>query len=541
MAGVPTAWRRFTGGVSRVVHSPLEVWRSSLPLRVVVATTAASTAVLVLAGFLLMQQATDGVMEGKRQTAMAEAMVAFESAQSELVANDLTTANLNDILTQVAIDLDQRGTVSGQYHVLVTGPVSSFRSARMLPESVPAALGEKVQGNGGLWATATEIRYEDGSTEAGWAVGSALTAPGQGRFPVYLVFPLAEDIATLQVLRGAVITTWTILIIAVGLIAAVIARQIVVPVRAAREAAEALATGNLDDRMIVRGTDDLARLAMSMNNMASELQTRITQLETLSQVQQQFVSDVSHELRTPLTTVRMAGDFIYEARDDFEPATRRSTELLHNELERFAGLLDDLLEISRFDAGAAELTTSRVDMVELVRSEVEAQRPLAESKVTPIAVHADEPAPAEVDTRRIRRIMRNLITNAIEHGEARPIDITVVGDERAVAVTVRDHGVGFRAEQARMVFHRFWRADPSRARSIGGSGLGLAISLEDALLHGGTLNAWGRPGQGAQFRLTVPRAPGTLVEVSPLSVVPPDILEAQAQAAGRPDAERSAS
>ena len=535
---VATALRRRLGPIAasirRLFLHPNDVWRGSLPLRVVSTTVLATTVVLMLTGFLLMQQATEGVISGKKQAAMAEAEIALNSAQTQLLTSDLAAGNINEILSKLAIDLDQRGAVGGQYHVLVQGPVSSFRSGATEPSSVPTALADQVNSNTGIWATATEIEYSDGSTEAGWVVGSALNAPGAGRFPVYLIFPLTQEEKTLQVLRSAVLTTWVILAIALGLLSASIARQVVLPVREAREAAEALASGNMADRMAVRGSDDVARLASSMNNMASELQTRISQLENLSQVQQQFVSDVSHELRTPLTTVRMAGDFIYEARDDFDPATRRSTELLHNELDRFASLLDDLLEISRFDAGAAVLTTSSIDLVEVVEAEVEAQRTLAESKGTPIRVHAQGPTYAEVDSRRIQRIMRNLITNAIEHGESRPIDITVLGDARAAAITVRDYGVGFEAEQARMVFHRFWRGDPSRARTVGGTGLGLAISMEDARLHGGSLNAWGRPGQGAQFRLTIPRTPGGLIEVSPLPVVPRDILDAQAHGGGRP-------
>lgn len=526
-------WRTGVESVGRFLGRPQEAWRGSLPLRVVSTTVLASTLVLVLAGFLLMQQAAEGVIGGKQRSAVAEAEIAFDSAQTQMVTSDLAAGSINEILSRIAIDLDQRGGVGGQYHVLVQGPVSSFRSAVLDPASVPRTLTEQVAAANGVWTAPSEIVYTDGSTEAGWVVATTLNAPEAGRYPVYLVFPMTQEQETLQVLRGAVVTTWIVLVIALGLISASIARQVVIPVREAREAAESLAMGNMADRMIVRGSDDVARLAASMNNMASELQTRISQLENLSQVQQQFVSDVSHELRTPLTTVRMAGDFIYEARDEFDPATRRSTELLHDELDRFAALLEDLLEISRFDAGAAVLTTARVDLVELVEAEVEAQRTLAESKGTTVHVHAEEATCVEADGRRIRRILRNLVTNAIEHGESRPIDITVLGDERSAAITVRDHGVGFEAEQARLVFNRFWRADPSRARTVGGSGLGLAIAMEDARLHGGTLNAWGRPGQGAQFRLTIPRVPGGVVEVSPLPVVPRDVLATQARLGGR--------
>ena len=115
---------------------------------------------------------------------------------------------------------------------------------------------------------------------------------------------------------------------------------------------------------------------------------------------------------------------------------------------------------------------------------------------------------AEVDRRRVDRILRNLIGNAAEHGEGRPIDVTLAGDDAAVAITVRDYGVGLRPGHEKQVFNRFWRADPSRARQTGGTGLGLSISLEDARLHGGWLEAWGAPGRGAVFRLTLPRAGG---------------------------------
>jgi len=134
----------------------------------------------------------------------------------------------------------------------------------------------------------------------------------------------------------------------------------------------------------------------------------------------------------------------------------------------------------------------------------------------------DEPVTARVDQRRIERILRNLVGNAIEHSDGRPIEVFAAAGEDAVAVAVRDHGVGFRADEADMVFSRFWRADPARARTTGGTGLGLSIALEDARLHGGGLDAWGSPGQGAWFRLTLPRREGDRYDASPLPARPPD-------------------
>jgi two-component system, OmpR family, sensor histidine kinase MtrB len=233
---------------------------------------------------------------------------------------------------------------------------------------------------------------------------------------------------------------------------------------------------------------------------------------------------VSHELRTPLTTVRMAAEVLHESRDQFDPISARSAELLQTELDRFEALLTDLLEISRFDAGAAVLAIDEIDVCALVDRVVEAHAVFAANTGTEIHVQQTEPMKAEVDARRIERILRNLLVNAIEHSEGRPIDILKAMDDKAVAIAVRDHGVGFEASQAKQVFHRFWRADPARARTMGGTGLGLSISMEDARLHGGWLTAWGRPGMGAQFRLTLPRKAGTILEQSPLPLTPRDLV-----------------
>jgi two-component system sensor histidine kinase MtrB len=275
--------------------------------------------------------------------------------------------------------------------------------------------------------------------------------------------------------------------------------------------------------MHVRGDDDIARLAGSFNQMAGSLQRQIRQLEELSRVQRRFVADVSHELRTPLTTVRMAADVLHDAKQYFDPATARAAELLQHELNRFEGLLTDLLEISRFDAGAAVLELSTTDVRDVVRAVIESAHALADRKGSTIRLDAPlVPCLAEADVRRLDRIVRNLVVNAVEYGEGRDIDVAVAADEQGVAVSVRDHGVGLRPGEESLVFTRFWRADPARARTHGGTGLGLPIALEDAQLHGGRLEAWGEPGGGALFRLTIPRRAGDPLDGSPLSLVPPD-------------------
>jgi two-component system, OmpR family, sensor histidine kinase MtrB len=259
-----------------------------------------------------------------------------------------------------------------------------------------------------------------------------------------------------------------------------VTRQVVAPVRLARRVAERLASGRLEERMLVRGDDDIARLGSSFNQMAGSLQKQIRQLEELSRVQRRFVSDVSHELRTPLTTVRMAGDVLHDARSRFDPPTARAAELLQNELDRFELLLSVVVRTGR------------------------------------------RPCLAEADARRVERIVRNLVVNAIDYADTVNVIVLVDANEEAAALAVRDHGVGLKPGEAAMVFNRFWRADPARARTSGGTGLGLSISLEDAHLHGGWLQAWGEPGRGAQFRLTLPRRAGDSIGASPLPLVPED-------------------
>jgi two-component system sensor histidine kinase MtrB len=348
-----------------------------------------------------------------------------------------------------------------------------------------------------------------------------------GEFELYYFFPLDAEQEAANLVRTTVIATGTALVLLLAVLAALTTRLVVQPVRTAARTAQRLSAGLLDQRMEVRGEDDLALLAASFNQMAENLQRQIIRLEEMSRLQRRFTSDVSHELRTPLTTVRMAADLIFTEREDFDPAVARSAELLHDELDRFEALLTDLLEISRFDAGFAVLDAEPTDLVPVVTAIAERLRPLAQRAGVDIELRVPEPPViAEVDQRRVERILRNLVGNAVEHAEGRPVEVTLACDDAAVAVSVRDHGVGLNPGEEKLVFNRFWRADPSRARQTGGTGLGLSIGIEDARLHGGWLEAWGAPGRGAQFRLTLPVRAGDRLVSSPLRLVPDDALPA---------------
>ncbi|MEU4288495.1 MtrAB system histidine kinase MtrB [Kribbella sp. NPDC026596] len=503
-------------------HWP-DLWRRSIQARIVTGTLLMSTLVLLLVGWVMMSQVTDGVLESRRTSAQAEAV-----AQLTQLSNTINAADRNTINQQLS-ELVLGSNRPGLYDVLLVPSDNANSNAIRYTglvdsDSIPQALASSVTSDESkLYDTYTQINYRDGPSVPGLVIGSQLRINSTSeRYAVYFLFPLTAQQETLDVVQRALVTAGLLLIVLLGAVAWLVTRQVVTPVRMARRIAERLAAGKLEERMQVRGTDDLARLAVSFNKMASNLQRQIRRLEELSRLQRRFVSDVSHELRTPLTTVRMAADLLHETRDQFDPISRRSVELLQNELNRFEELLADLLEISRFDAGAAALDLEDVDLRDIVSRVLENHETLLQRKGCAVELDMAQPCRAQVDSRRIERILRNLIGNAIEHSEGQPIRISTAHDDDAAAVAVRDHGVGFRPEEAEMVFSRFWRADPARARTTGGTGLGLSIALEDARLHGGRLDAWGAPGDGAYFRLTLPRRPDVTLAGSPLPARPAD-------------------
>ncbi len=501
--------------------APLRLWSRSLPFRVVVITIAASFAILTATGLFLIDQSTRGILEGKTQASVGEASAVVEVMQRELNATDLRTTSVNERVTRLARDAVNRGRVGDQYFVVVETPVSQVGTSGLDDASIPPSIRQAMGTGEGLWSTPTLISFTDGRPPVpGLVVAANIRATGLATYPVFFLFSTAQERQTLAVVQQAAAATGAFLLFGLALTVYLISMLVLRPVRAARLAAERLAAGHLEDRMAVVGTEDQAALARSMNHMASELDKKITQLQNLSAVQQRFVSDVSHELRTPLTTVRMAAEVIHANRGQLAPPTARAAELLSAQLDRFEDLLTDLLEISRFDAGAAVLSLDYTDLSTLVSEEVDAVAPLAAEFGSQVVVDASGECRAEVDSRRIRRIVRNLLTNAIEHGEGKPITVHVRCDGDAAAIAVRDHGVGLSTAHARQVFDRFWRADPARGRRVGGTGLGLSIAQEDARLHGGSLEVWGKPGQGAQFRLTVPRHAGETPGESPWPLVP---------------------
>ena len=520
--------------VRRRWRRAIALWRRSLQLRVVTTTTVFSLVAIAVLGNVLITQVRDGLLESKRQAALEEAGNGVRTSQEALDSADRSESDVYDTLVPDLVRQLARGggPAGARQVVLLRGPDVSLPQAPLArssfgadPDTVPVALRSRVEASSSQQWTYSSIRRPSGQVVPVIVVGAPVTIPSFSTYELYFLFPLDKEEDTLGLVRNALLLAALSLVILVGGIAYLVTRQVVTPVRMAARISERLAAGRLEERMRVRGEDDLARLAASFNRMATSLQRQIRQLEDLSRVQRRFVSDVSHELRTPLTTVRMAADVLHEARAGFEPAVERSAELLQQQLDRFEALLADLLEISRYDAGAAQLEAEPTDLRGVARSVLEAMEALADRKGSRLSlVEPATPCTAEVDSRRIERILRNLVANAIEHGEGRPVRVIVAADEHAVAIAVRDHGIGLAPSDVGMVFNRFGRADPARARTTGGTGLGLSIALEDAHLHDGWLQAWGEPGDGCQFRLTVPRLLGAELEGSPIPLEPSDSL-----------------
>jgi len=202
----------------------------------------------------------------------------------------------------------------------------------------------------------------------------------------------------------------------------------------------------------------------------------------------------------------MASEVINTAREGFDPTIARSAELMVAQLDRFERLLEDLLEISRFDAEVAVLETTDFDIVTLLQRSAQDLALLAIERSTQLRIYSlADSIIIQADIRRVERILRNLFSNAIDHAEGKPISVSIIASDQDVAIGVRDYGIGLDESDLNRVFDRFWRADPSRARMRGGTGLGLSIALEDARLHHGELEAWRRPGRGAHFVLSLPR------------------------------------
>ncbi|AWB95873.1 two-component sensor histidine kinase [Agromyces badenianii] len=526
------SWGEIRRRLAALPRQAIELWRGSLQFRTVIITLALSSLAIFVIGLYISFSVASNLFQTQLEGALEDANDATIAAERILEGSDAADpASMQSVMADVERTVR---SVSGSSSIAyfqpenVSGSIAPpTRIAPSLAGVITPELHERVRaGQAGQYWQSVALERADGGEDPGVVVGSMIAVPGAGEYELYVGYNFAAAQDTLSFMQFVGLIGAAALLVLLSAITLLIVRWVIEPIRSAAVTSRRLAAGDLGVRMPEKGEDELATLAASFNGMADSLQARIRELAALSVMQQRFVSDVSHELRTPLTTIRLAGDVLYGQRDDFPGPTARTVELLHTQTERFETLLSDLLEISRYDAGSVELVTEPTNLVHLAGDAIESMHELARSHGSELRLEAPGGhLDATVDPRRIRRIVRNLLGNAIEHGEGRPIVVAVDSNETAIALSVRDYGLGMTADDTARVFDRFWRADPSRTRTIGGTGLGLAIAHEDAVAHGGTLEVWSRRGSGTVFRLTLPRAGARTDEpiVSPLPLEPDDI------------------
>ena len=405
----------------------------------------------------------------------------------------------------------------GQQSLLLQSPISATLDTSLISNSIR----QRVR------ATENKLVYQSvaipvaGGHHSGLVVGASMQIPLAGNYELYLVYDLNPEQQTLNLVQGTLVIGGIVLLLLIALVSFVVATRLTAPIRLAAEVAERIEGGELDERLPEKGEDVLAQLARSFNKMTLSLQRQIDDYKNVSKIQQQFVADVSHELRTPLTTIKMAEELIYDNRQGMIEPLQKSSEAMHSQVIRFERLLEDLLEISRYDAGAIQGRFEKNNLVATVESAIHSVEAIAKRKGSELVLETGKSEIiAEYDDQRIERLLRNLLANAVEHGEGKPIHVAIGDGKNAVAVSVTDHGIGMSRDQLDKVFSRFWRADPARKRSIGGTGLGLSIAQADAALHNGWLQVWAKQNEGASFRLTLPRRQGAAFSQSPLPLPP---------------------
>ena len=536
------------GRLLSLVRRPMRAWRHSLLFRTVVIAAGATTLAIVI-GTVWATLAIQSDLFGARkdqiladtkravdftQTAVYRQAAPTDRAAVQQLRNSMTDNLATASSTELILGLPIPGASTSD------APASFTRYGSPLVESMLSeGLREQVRTRPETqWYQSIALPGEDGRPVPAIVVGQQLEMPNVGVYEVYLAYPLDDVSETVRFVQVALWVMGLSLVVIVGGIVWLVMRSVATPVADVSRASARLAAGDLAARLEVTGENELATLARAFNRMADSLENQIRELAELSLVQQRFVSDVSHELRTPLTTIRLAAGVLHGEREGFDPITARSAELLYDQVARFEVLLADLLEISRYDAGSVELSLEEISLSDVTEQVAESLRQVAwehETELHFTGAVGDDVIP--MDPRRVRRILRNLVGNAIEHSEMQPIDITVAQNDTAVAVGVRDHGLGMRPEDSARVFDRFWRADPSRKRTLGGSGLGLAIALGDARLHGGTIEVWSQLGVGTHFVVTLPRGEHGEVD-PPIRVEPQEQIEsADGSAAGGPTRE----
>ncbi|MGW0914561.1 sensor histidine kinase [Streptomyces sp. NPDC002784] len=466
-----------------------------LRTRLVVAFALVAAVTAATTGALTFREARTGVLQQSQDT-----VIQLLRTQVGRLAEELSFPPGEDELRRFATDV-AGADPSGTWRVLAAYGGLSATSAPDDPfEELTPALRDAVRSR-----TATVFQRVASGDHTALVVGmSVLFASSDGGthpsgVQVFLTVPQTTERAYGDALvTAAQRATVPALALAV-LLALLAARGVLRPVRALRHATRRIAEGRLDTRLAVHGSDELADLSHTFNETAAALEESVAELRGMEARARRFAADVSHELRTPLAAMSAVTDVLDEDAARLDPDTATAVRLISEETVKLARLVDDLMEISRFDAGAVVLHLDEIDLAESLR------RTLAARAWTGL-VDCDLPPPGtlrgRVDPRRLDVVVANLVGNALRHG-ARPVRLRLSGGARLAVIEVLDSGPGIPDSVLPHVFERFYKSDAARTRTEG-SGLGLAITAENVRMHGGTVSAANRPEGGAVFTVRLP-------------------------------------
>ena len=404
------------------------MWRTSLQVRVIGMILVASTVVMIILAYALVSVLTQRLVDQKIGIGDQEidrARIAVEQQINATGAANSVQVRINSArasLTQLSAEGGESNTTYEPVIVVEnsSGEITTAPEGYRIPEPLRNSVA-----NDQVAYQFTTIDQPGGASYHALVVGTP-TMADIPELQLYLVMSMENEESTMALMRGLLSAAGVVVVVLLVGIAWLAIQQVITPIRSASRIAQRLAAGHLRERMVVDGEDEMGRLAASFNDMADKLSKQITQLEEYGDLQRQFTSDVSHELRTPLTTVRMAADLIADDADNLEPHTRRASQLMTRELDRFEELLADLLEISRHDAGVADLQASSMDIRSCIESAMQQTEHLAKELDVKINANLpDYPVNVQADSRRIERVLRNLLANAIDHSEGNPVTIDI--------------------------------------------------------------------------------------------------------------------
>ncbi|MBZ6084249.1 HAMP domain-containing histidine kinase [Streptomyces olivaceus] len=481
---------------------------SGLRVRLVVAFLLAAAFGALLTAGLTFYRARAAILDRAQETAVADLRTQLDS-----LAPDLAFPPGTEDLRGLTREIDRAGGARA-WHASASyrggEPVSASRGTPPVPgelrETVQdsgRAAHQRIEHDGRSWlALGMPVSYtgEPGNTGPGKDADSGALSG----LTVYAAFPLDDDGADIDALVTAA-QTGAVPALALALVPALFAaRSVLRPVRRLRHGAERIAAGELDTRLDAEGHDELADLTRSFNTMAETLERDAAELRRLESGARRFAADVAHELRTPLAAMAAVTEVLDEdAASGVLPAdTEDAVRLISEEVRTLARMVEDLMEVSRFDAKAAPVHREDVDLRTLVVKTLQLRGWAHDERVRAVL---PERAPVRADPRRIDVVLGNLVANALHHGRP-PVTVAVRVHHEQAEVTVADRGPGIPEDVLPYVFERFYKADAARPRT-GGSGLGLAIAHENAALHDGSLTAANHPAGGAVFTLTLPLAP----------------------------------